>query len=170
MRKFTGQIARKGITMNEVNKVIDTYNVCVGTAVAVLSYVLGPHWILFAGFLGLNLADWITGWMKSRMAGKENSVKGLKGILKKCGYWLMILVAFGSSAIFIEIGNTIGVDLGVTTLLGWFVLASLLVNEIRSIIENFVEAGFDVPKILIKGLEVADKVVNESTEEVDQDE
>lgn len=94
------------------------------------------------------------------MANKENSVRGWKGVLKKLGYWLMIMVAFGASAIFIEIGKTIGVDLGITTLLGWFVLASLLINEIRSILENFVEAGFNVPIILIKGLEVADKVVN----------
>lgn len=47
----------------------------------------------------------------------------------------MIMVAFGASAVFIEIGKTIGVDLQVTTLLGWFVLASLLINEIRSILE-----------------------------------
>ena len=47
-----------------------------------------------------------------------------------------------------------------TVLLGWFVLASLLTNEIRSICENFVEAGYKVPKILTKGLEVAEKVVN----------
>lgn len=118
------------------------------------------HWILFAAFLLLNVADWITGWMKSKMANKENSVRGWKGVLKKLGYWLMIMVAFGASAIFIEIGKAIGVDLGITTLLGWFVLASLLINEIRSILENFVEAGFNVPIILIKGLEVADKVVN----------
>ena len=58
----------------------------------------------------------------------------------------------------------IGVDLQITTLLGWFVLASLLINEIRSIVENFVEAGYDVPKVLIKGLEVADKVVNKDSE------
>ena len=95
-----------------------------------------------------------------KMANKENSVRGWKGVLKKLGYWLMIMVAFGASAIFIEIGKAIGVDLGITTLLGWFVLASLLINEIRSILENFVEAGFNVPIILIKGLEVADKVVN----------
>lgn len=57
--------------------------------------------------------------------------------------------------------QTIGVDLTLTTLLGWFVLASLTVNEARSIIENFVEAGYDVPKILIKGLEVADKKINQ---------
>ena len=146
--------------MNYAEEIIDGYYAFAGASVAVLSYILGEHWILFAAFLLLNVADWITGWMKSKMANKENSVRGWKGVLKKLGYWLMIMVAFGASAIFIEIGKAIGVDLGITTLLGWFVLASLLINEIRSILENFVEAGFNVPIILIKGLEVADKVVN----------
>ena len=144
--------------------VIDAYNAVVGAIIAVLSYVLGEHWVLFAGFLMLNAADWITGWMKSRITKKENSVKGWKGVLKKLGYWIMIAVAFGSSAVFIEIGKVIGIDLGVTTLLGWFVLASLLINEIRSIVENFVEAGFDVPVVIIKGLEVADKAINKESE------
>lgn len=144
---------------------MDSYNAIVGSIVAVLSFVFGEHWILFAIFLLFNVADWITGWMKSRMAGKENSVKGWQGVLKKLGYWLMILVAFAASAVFIEIGNTLGMDLGITTLLGYFVLASLLVNELRSILENFVEAGFNVPTILTKGLEVADKVVNQEENE-----
>lgn len=144
---------------------MDTYNAIVGGIVAVLSFVFGEHWILFAIFLLFNIADWLTGWMKSRMAGKENSVKGWQGVLKKLGYWLMILVAFAASAVFIEIGNTLGMDLGVTTLLGYFVLASLLVNELRSILENFVEAGYNVPTILTKGLEVADKVVNQEESE-----
>lgn len=146
--------------MNYANPIINGYNAIVGTVVAVLSYVLGEHWVLFAAFLLLNIADWITGWMKSRMSGKENSLKGWQGVLKKLGYWIMIMVAFGASAVFIEIGVAIGIDLGITTLLGWFVLASLLINEIRSICENFVEAGFNVPNILVKGLEVADKVIN----------
>lgn len=150
--------------MNYAEPIIDGYNVIVGTVVAVLSYILGEHWILFVAFLLLNVADWLTGWMKSRINQKENSVKGWQGVLKKLGYWLMVMVAFGASAVFIEIGKAIGVDLGVTTLLGWFVLASLLVNEIRSICENFVEAGFHVPVILIKGLEVADKIVNQDSE------
>lgn len=146
--------------MNYAEAIIDGYNAIAGAIVAVLSYILGEHWILFAAFLLLNIADWLTGWMKGRLANKENSMKGWKGVLKKLGYWLMIMVAFGASAVFIEIGATIGIDLGITTLLGWFVLASLLINEIRSILENFVEAGFNVPIILIKGLEVADKAVN----------
>lgn len=150
--------------MDYSNAIIDTYNLVAGAIVAVLSYILGEHWILFVAFLLLNVADWLTGWMKSRINKKENSVAGWKGVLKKLGYWLMVAVAFGASAVFIEIGRTIGIDLGVTTLLGWFVLASLLINEIRSIIENFVEAGFNVPKILTKGLEVADKIVNQEEE------
>lgn len=150
--------------MNYAKPIIDGYNVIVGTVVAVLSYILGEHWILFVAFLLLNVADWLTGWMKSRINQKENSVKGWQGVLKKLGYWLMVMVAFGVSAVFIEIGKAIGVDLGITTLLGWFVLASLLVNEVRSICENFVEAGFHVPVILIKGLEVADKIVNKDSE------
>ena len=145
-------------------KVIDTYNAIVGSIVAVLSYIFGEHWILFALFLAFNLADWITGWMKSRIAHKENSKAGWKGVLKKLGYWIMIAVAFGASAVLVELGKTIGVDLGITTLLGWFVLASLLVNEIRSICENFVEAGYNVPQILIRGLEVADKAINKEAD------
>lgn len=144
---------------------MDSYNAIVGSIVAVLSFVFGEHWILFAIFLLFNIADWLTGWMKSRMAGKENSMKGWQGVLKKLGYWLMILVAFAASAVFIEIGNTLGMNLGVTTLLGYFVLASLLVNELRSILENFVEAGYNVPTVLVKGLEVADKVVNQEEQE-----
>lgn len=155
--------------MNYAEVIIDGYNAVTGAIVAVLSYILGEHWFLFVAFLGLNVADWITGWMKSRINKKENSMAGWKGILKKLGYWLMIMVAFGSSAVFVEIGNAIGIDLGITTLLGWFVLASLLVNEIRSICENFVEAGYNVPTILIKGLEVADKVVNQDPEKEEEE-
>lgn len=144
---------------------MDSYNAIVGSIVAVLSFVFGEHWILFAIFLLFNVADWITGWMKSRINNVENSSAGWKGVLKKLGYWLMILVAFAASAVFIEIGNTLGMDLGITTLLGYFVLASLLVNELRSILENFVEAGYNVPNVLVKGLEVADKVVNQEENE-----
>lgn len=138
---------------------IDRYNAIVGAVIAILSYVLGKHWFLFVAFLALNLVDWFTGWMKSRIAKKESSYKGMIGVLKKFGYWIIIGVSFGMSAAFIDIGKVIGVDLKVTTLLGWFVLASLLINEIRSIFENLVECGYNIPYILIKGLDVANKLM-----------
>lgn len=145
-------------------KVIDSYNAIAGSVIALLTYIFGEHWILFFLFLLFNVADWLTGWMKSRMAHKESSSVGWRGVLKKLGYWIMIAVAFGASVVFVEIGEVLGINLQITTLLGWFVLASLLVNEIRSICENFVEAGFNVPKVLIKGLEVADEAINKDSE------
>ena len=146
-------------------KVLDTYNAAAGAVIAVLTYIFGEHRALFALFLAFNAADWITGWMKSRMAHKESSSVGWKGVLKKLGYWLMIAVAFGASAVFTEIGTTLGINLEITVLLGWFVLASLIVNELRSILENFVEMGYNVPRILTKGLEVADKAINQSQDD-----
>lgn len=140
---------------------IDTYNAVIGGVIAFFSMIFGEHWILFAIFLLFNVVDYITGWMKAKMANKINSTAGLIGILKKLGYWIMILVSFLASVLFIEIGNTLGIDLGITTLLGWFVLASLTINELRSIIENLVETGYNIPNILTKGLEVADKIINE---------
>ncbi len=140
--------------------VTDSYNAFLGTIIAILTMVFGEHWFIFALFLLLNVADWLTGWMKSRINGVENSVAGWKGVLKKLGYWLMIIVAFAIAAGLIEIGKVINIDLGITTLLGWFVLASLIVNEARSILENFVEAGYDVPAVLTKGLQVADQKLN----------
>lgn len=148
--------------------ITDYYNAIFGGIIAILSMIFGEHWYLFALFLILNIADWITGWMKSRILKKENSMKGWQGVLKKLGYWLMIIVAFAVSAGLIEIGTVLGIDLQVTTLLGWFVLASLIVNEARSICENFVEAGFNVPKILSNGLAVADKIINKDEEESEE--
>lgn len=146
-------------------KYIDSYNAVIGGLVAFLSFIFGEHWILFALFLLFNIIDLITGWMKAMMTNKVSSITGFKGILKKLGYWLMVLIAFLASITFIEIGNALGIDLGVTRLLGWFVLASLTINELRSIIENFVEAGYNVPAVLTRGLEVADKIVNQKEQE-----
>ena len=152
------------MTTTQALPFLDEFNAQVGLIVAVLTYIFGEHWILFAGFFALNIIDYITGCLKSRINGKTNSTKGAMGVLKKLGYWLMIMVAFSSSVIFMEIGEVIGVNLGITKLIGWFVLASLIINEIRSILENFVEAGYDVPNVLTKGLEVASKAVDKISE------
>lgn len=151
-------------SLSELNY-IDSYNAIVGGVVTFLTMVLGEHWILFVLFLLFNVIDFITGWMKARMTKKENSIKGFKGVIKKLGYWLIILVSFSTSVLFIEIGEVLKIDLSITTMLGWFVLASLAINEIRSIIENIVECGYKVPQILIKGLDIANKAINKKEDD-----
>jgi len=141
-------------------KFIDMYNSIVGIIITVLTAVFGVHWYLFAAFLVLNIIDWLTGWWKSRKLHTESSYIGLKGILKKLGYWVIVLIAFMIPRIFTELGTEIGVQLDFLNLFGWFVLAMLMVNEIRSVLENLVELGYEVPDVLIKGLAVTEKLIH----------
>lgn len=147
----------------EVTNVLDGYNMSVGAVVAVLAAIFGPHWYLFAAFLLLNVMDWLTGWYKSRKLKQESSSIGLAGIVKKLGYWVIIAVAFLMAYIFQMMGQDIfKIDLSFLLLLGWFTLACLLINEIRSILENLVECGYNVPNILTRGLAVTEKLLNQA--------
>jgi len=138
-----------------MEKIMDKINMAWGLTVAVFSTIFGDHWYLFAAFLALNVADYITGIIKAKLSHTENSNKGLKGIVKKVGYWVVIAVSFFIAFYFTDMGQMIGVDLGFTTIIGWFTLATFIINEIRSILENLVAIGVDVPPFLTKGLEVA---------------
>lgn len=148
-------------------KIVDKYNTIVGGFVAVATALLGAYWYVFAGYLLCNVLDWLTGWYKARKLGTEASGIGLLGIIKKLGYWVIILVAFLLPELLISLGkDVLGVNLDFLLLLGWFTLTSLLVNEIRSILENLVETGYNVPVFLIKGLAVTERLLNSKTDDV----
>lgn len=119
------------------------------------------HCLLFLIYLILNVADTLSGWAKARINNVESSAAGLMGIIKKMCGWIIILIGFLIPLGFQELGSILQVDLSITVCLGWFVLITLIVNEYRSILENLVEAGCDVPKVLIKGLEVASQKLEE---------
>lgn len=144
----------------------DTYNLITGAVMAIMTAIFGIYWYIFAAYLVLNVFDWLTGWYKSRKNKKESSSVGLKGILKKLGYWVIIAVAFLMSSVFVNLGKDIlGINLDFLMMIGWFTLACLLVNEVRSILENLVESGYNVPAVLINGLEIADKMINRESED-----
>lgn len=140
---------------------VDTYNAVTGAVVAVLSAIFGVYWYLFAGYLVLNILDWLTGWHKARKKKQESSYKGLQGIAKKTGYWVIILVAFLIPALFVQFcQDLLKINLGFLVMLGWFTLATLLINEFRSILENLVECDYYVPDFLIRGLAVTEKLIH----------
>ena len=141
------------------------YNLIVGAVVTILSAIFGTFWYIFVAYAILNVLDWITGWYKSRKRREESSAVGLRGILKKLGYWVVIAVAFLVSWVFVAMGNDLlHIDLSFLTMVGWFTLACLMVNEVRSIIENLVECGYNVPVVLVKGLAVAEKLIEQDEE------
>lgn len=61
-------------------------------------------------------------------------------------------------------GEVIGVRLEFVLLFGWFTLATYLINEIRSILENLVEMNVNVPQFLIAGLDITQKLLDSKTE------
>lgn len=152
-----------------MEKIIAKINLLWGAVVTLLSAAFGQYWYLFLAFFILNVVDYTTGILKARMLHTESSYKGLKGIIKKVGYWIVIALAFFISICFTNMGSIIGIDLGFTVFLGWFTLATFIINEIRSILENLVKMDVVVPEFLIKGLEVASELIEHKTEHKDGD-
>ncbi len=117
---------------------------------------------LFGIYLLLNILDWLTGWYKARVKKETSSKAGLKGIVKKVGYWVILLIAFLIPYMFRRLGkDLLDIDLSYLSAMGWFTLANLLVNEIRSILENLIACGYRVPDVLKRGLEITEKVITE---------
>lgn len=147
--------------------VADKFNAIGGTIVVVATYIFGEHWVLFAAFLALNILDYITGVIKSKIKNMESSSAGLKGILKKFSYWICIVIGFGLVPILNELGSIMGADLSAfSPVFGWYLLAVFAINEVRSVLENLVECGVAVPQVLIKGMAVTQKVIDATQDKV----
>lgn len=154
--------------MNMFTKaLIDKYNAFVGAVVAILTAVFGIYWYIFVAYMALNVIDWLTGWYNARSQKKESSRVGLLGIVKKLGYWAVILVAFIMSYVFVHLGDILHINLSFLMMIGWYTLALLMINEARSILENLVELGYKVPDLLVRGLAVTQKMVETKGEKDD---
>lgn len=144
---------------------LDRYNAMVGALIGALTIVLGPQWYLFGGYLVLNVLDWLTGWYRSRKMHEESSEVGLKGIVKKTLYWVLIVIAFLFPDMFIRWGNDVmGVNFSFLMFVGWLTLGMLIINEMRSIIENLVQCGVEVPDVITSGLAVTQKLLDAKKE------
>lgn len=142
---------------------IESVNLIGGLIGSFFVLIFGQFWYLFLGLILLNIVDWLSGWAAARKEGVESSEKGYKGIAKKIGIWVVIAIAFFIAESFGQMGGLIGVNLDFMNLLGWFTLASYIVNEIRSILENLVRLNVELPEFLIKGLKVAEKLIDEKS-------
>lgn len=152
-------------------KGLEKVNMFYGLIATIGVSILGEYWFLFAGLLVCNIVDYLTGWVKSRFYNhNESSVTGAKGVLKKVSYWLVIGLAFYVSFAFVKMGELLNINLNFVIMFGWFTLASYLVNEIRSILENLIEMHVSMPDWLMKGLEITNKLVDAKMNTNDEDE
>lgn len=142
-------------------KVLDKIDCFWGGVVAAMTAILGKYWFLFAGFLVLNFIDYGTGIIKARYFHRESSAIGAKGVFKKVFYWVVIAVAFFIAYCFTRMGNLLNINLSFVMLFGWFTLATYIINEIRSILENMVEMGVNIPTFLISGLDITQRLLDD---------
>lgn len=149
---------------NEFIKIFNKLTNSIGIITTTLTSILDIEWILFAGYLVLNIVDYLTGTIKAKITKTESSNKGIIGIIKKFCYWILIGITFFISFLLTKLGQKIGVNLDFIMLFGWFTLTCLTINESRSIIENLIEMGIEVPSFVKSGLESYQRKIKHTIE------
>lgn len=133
---------------------------------SLLNTLFGEQWILFILYFILNIIDIFTNWIKIKI-NKNNNLDF--NIIKKISDWILIIVSFLIPIGFEALGQLIEIDLAFTSFLGWFVVATLIISECKSILRKLMEIGCNVPSFLIKGLEIASKRIENKSDSTNKD-
>lgn len=94
-------------------------------------------------------ADYLSGMTKAWMNSELSSSKGMKGIVKKLCYMLVVIVAACVDWLVIEGLAMIGLSIGKTYYFGVMVCIWLIINELISILENLDAIGVPLPRFLV---------------------
>lgn len=121
-----------------------TISVALGALAAYFNVLLIPLVILIA----VMLIDYGTGMAEAYINKTLNSRIGVKGILKKLGY--VVLVCVGGVVDYLICAGlaTAGVEFS-SYYFGLIVAVWLIINELISILENLTEIGTPIPKFLV---------------------
>ena len=146
----------------------DSLGLSVSAIFTAIAAALGQIPILLILFMAAVALDYLTGWIKAKYFLRDwNSKTGLQGIIKKVMYFVMIGTAFLIGWGIREMGDTVGVNLEFAMLIGWYVTAVMLINELTSILENlYVIMPEKVPVWLIKTLKIADEKLENKINDV----
>lgn len=152
-------LAAKAAAAKAAAHATDSLGLSVSAIFTAIAAVLGQIPILLILFMAAVALDYLTGWIKAKYFLRDwNSKTGLQGIIKKIMYFVMIGTAFLIGWGIREMGENAGVNLDFAMLIGWYVTAVMLINELTSILENlYVIMPDKVPVWLIKTLKVVDK-------------
>ena len=112
------------------------------TILTTIIYYLGGLDMALKTLLILMILDYITGICKSIINKKVNSVIGLKGIIKKVGYLIIVALSF-------LLDGMVGDTGAIRNLVVYFFVA----NEGISILENWGAMGLPLPSKILEVLE-----------------
>ena len=99
----------------------------------------------------LNIADYATGLYAAGFRGQRiSSYRGLNGIAKKVGMWLLVGIGAAVDWLLAYTSGTVGLPLPFTFVIASLAAVWLICNEIISILENIADIGVDLPPFLLK--------------------
>lgn len=147
------------------------------TVIAVLSVLMSWLGILAIPvflLVGCNLIDYVTGLVaaKYRKDGGISSYKSIRGIFKKIGMWLLIIVGSFMDILIQYAVEFMGLGLTVPFVVATVVAVWLVVNEIISILENLIDIGVNMPPFLMPVVKYIKKQVEDKAKlaETEQEE
>ena len=122
-----------------------TVSVAIGALAAYFNILLVPLAVLIC----VMIIDYGTGMAEAYINKTLNSRIGVKGILKKIGYLVLVCVG-GVVDYLISAGlAAANVEISITYCCGLIVCVWLIINELISILENLSELGTPIPKFLV---------------------
>lgn len=146
----------------KTNPLIVLLSAALGALCSYLLQLVIPLCVL----VGVMLLDYITGMSKAWLNKDLDSKKGVRGILKKVGYLVVVCVAGVVDWLLIYGLHSIGIDAQLPFLFALIVTVWLIINELISILENTAAMGVPVPSFVTKLLNrLKDKVEEKADEE-----
>ena len=122
------------------------FNAVVSVAVTTFVWVIGGIDVAFMCLVVAIVLDYISGLIKAYNTKTLSSRIGFRGILKKVGILLIVMVGVLIDRVTINDGS-------LRTLVIYYFVA----NESLSVLENLAEAGLPIPKALKEALKVLNK-------------
>lgn len=131
--------------MEQANQVKAVFTMVFAFVSAIFGVLAIPVMLL----VGCNVLDYITGLMASKYRAQDiNSYKSIRGIFKKVGMWLLVMVGAIIDEMLLYTSTSIGWKSPVTFLIACVVALWLICNEIISILENIQDMGVRIPAFL----------------------
>lgn len=144
---------------------MDKIKVTVISVVSALMSWLGILAVPVLLLVGCNLIDYWTGVRAAKYRNEPiSSYKGIRGIEKKVGMWLLVLVGAWIDILINYAVETAGIGLTIPFIVATVVAVWLVVNEIISILENLKDIGTNIPPFLLPLMKNIKTKVEEKTE------
>ena len=133
--------------MNKVNAAKGV----IASIMGVLNSIFGILAIPIVLLVGCNIIDYVTGILASKFRGQEiSSYKGIKGITKKIGMWLLVVVGAIIDELVVYSVAQLGLVCPFSFMIAAVVAVWIICNELISILENLKDMEVPLPDFLMK--------------------